>query len=120
MRPRGPTPREERDWKKWLSKRPKIVQELGERFPPWKLYRIKSTGHRAVLRSFGEDGTMTVTLSAEFNALLFERHVFGILPDDLEECDLPRPGEPLGALLTSDEVEINMDALRVLGRPGVG
>lgn len=56
---------------------------------------MRSTGHRVVAISFGEEeGTgrvvMRVAVLARFNpGLTFERQVFGIDPDDLEECDLP-------------------------------
>lgn len=50
-------------------------------------------------------------------ATRFDRSVFGIDPDDLEECDLPAPEERLGAALTQDEVGDNLDALRVMVRP---
>jgi hypothetical protein len=82
---------------------------------------MKSTGHRVTLYSSGEaeDGkvTLTVVVSAEFNMLAFERRVFGIDPDDLEACDLPAAEEPCGAVLSQDEVNDNLDVLRVLTRP---
>jgi hypothetical protein len=41
-----------------------------------------------------------VTVSGEFNFVVFPRRVFGVTPEDLEECDLPEKGEPCGAVLT--------------------
>ena len=41
--------------------------------------------------------TLTVIVSGRFNYVAFERRVFGIKPEDLEECDLPRADEPLGS-----------------------
>lgn len=118
MKPFKPSKAEERAWAKWVASRPPAVREVAERFFPWRLYRIKSSGHVAVLRSFCEDGTLTVTMSAKYNNLLFERYVFGVPPDDLEECDPPDPSEMLGKpLLSHDEVEMNIDALRVMMRP---
>lgn len=85
----------------WVAERPPHVRVVAERFQPWGLYRMKSTGHRVIVLSFGESEdqsvTLTVHISADFNHLMFERQVFGINPDDLEPCDLPAPDEPTGA-----------------------
>ena len=37
-----------------------------------------------------------------WNYLVFERRVFGVNPTDLEECDLPKDDEVLGAALTDE------------------
>lgn len=104
---------DEEGWKEWVAGRPPGVQALCERLPPDRLYRMKSTGNRVTLHSYAEDGTVTVNISADFNAVIFERQVFGINPDDLEECDLPRPDEPLGALLTEEaDIKAHIDAMR--------
>lgn len=91
-----PTPQQEASWRKWVADRPLCVRAVAERFQPWNLYRMKDTGHRVTLVSFGEDGTMRVFVSAKFNLVAFERQVFGVDPDSLEECDLPdlRSGVP--------------------------
>jgi hypothetical protein len=47
----------------------------------------------------------------------YEHSAFGIDPNDLEPCELPSPGEPLGSILTDEEFEQNIEALRVLIRP---
>ena len=47
--------------------------------------------------------TLTVNITGEFNLISFDQQVFGIDPDDLEECDLPVEGEPLGEALNEDE-----------------
>lgn len=116
-----PTLTQEREWKKWVASRPVGVRAVASRFEPWSLYRLKSTGHRVTVQSFGEteDGTVTLTVAVtgEFNKVLHERAVFGIDPNDLEPCNLPLPGEPLGADLSQTEVEENLDALRVMIRP---
>lgn len=94
-----PTPDELVEWEKWLAERPDLKQ-VEARYPPWKLYRMKSTGKRVVVSSFGtmEDGSVgfSVIVSAQFNRVSFEREVVGVLPDDLEECDLPTDDEPVG------------------------
>lgn len=79
---------------------------------------MKITGHRVFPVSFVEhpDGrvTLTVCVHARFNAIIFERNVFGIDPDDLEECDLPARGEEVGAVLQRTEVNsMTGDELRL-------
>jgi hypothetical protein len=112
-----PTVEEEKCWQDWISGRPAAMREILHRIDPWTLYRLKPTGQRVTFRSVFEDGTLSVYVSAEFNALAFERSVFGIKLDDLEECDLPEAREPVGALLTDQEVGENIDLLRVTIRP---
>jgi len=70
-----------------------------------------------VLSSISEDNTVTVNVLAEFNLLMHERQVFGIDPNDLEPCELPRPDENVGLLLTHADVEDNIDLLRFMVRP---
>jgi hypothetical protein len=118
MRFLTPTKKLEAEWRRWVRSLPdEKARETGEKVDPWTLYRIKSTGQRASVSSIFEDGTLSMVVSAEFNLVLFECRVFGILLDDIEECDLPDPSEPVGSALTSAEVEDNLGALRVLGRP---
>jgi hypothetical protein len=114
-----PTPEQEARWREWVTERPDAIREVAARFDPWSLYRMKSTGHRVTVYSYShsEPITLTVHVSGEFNRIDFERMVFGIDPDDLEPCELPGPDEALGALLTQEEVEENIDALRVAIRP---
>ena len=90
-------------WNEWVATRPQVVQELCHRLPPDRLYRMKSSGHRVTLYSYREDGTVTVVVSGKFNLVVFERLVFWISPDDLEECDLPGPDEKVGTALTNRE-----------------
>lgn len=93
----------EEEFRKWYDSRPPVIRELIDRFPIDRLYRIKSTGHRGTLCSYNEDGTMAVTLDGTFCRVDFARNVFGLLPEDIEECDLPGPDEPTGCLLVGDE-----------------
>lgn len=106
-------------WAKWVRSRPPAIRAVAEKFDPWSLYRMKSTGQRVRIYSFteGEPVTLTVLVLAEFNLVLFETQVFGIAPEDLEPCELPGATEPVGAVLQGDEVRHNIDALRVLVRP---
>ena len=116
-----PTKKQERRYAKWVASRPPHVRAVAERFDPWSLYRLKTSDHRVTVVSFGEELddsiTLTVHISAEFNFLMFERQVFGIKPDDLEPCDIPDADEVTGAMLTSEQVDKNIDALRVMVRP---
>lgn len=83
------------DWDAWLAERPQVIQDLAKRLPPNLLYRMRGK-HRVTLYSYEEDGTLSVHVSGQYNRVLFSRHVFGVLPDDLVECDLPGPDEDLG------------------------
>jgi hypothetical protein len=95
------------------------VRAVAERFDLWSLYRLKSSGHRVTIYSFRESDPVTVTVNVlgDFNALIFERQVFGVAPDDLEPCDLPSADELVGSVIPAGEVEENIDALRVIVRP---
>ena len=112
-----PTQAQEDGYRQWVRKLPKKPRAIAKRFDIWTLYRLKETGHRVMLHSFADDGTVTVIVSAKFNLVLHEREVFGIPPDQLEECDLPAADEEVGAALSSEEVAENLDAMRVLIRP---
>ena len=48
---------------------------------------------------------------------MFDREVFGIDPDTLELCDPPGDTEVVGTILTHDQVDENIDMLRVFMRP---
>jgi len=101
-------------WELWVDSRPPIIKELARRFPPWELFRLKSSGHRVFAYSYAEDGTLTVVVSGKFNAVLLERRVFGIRPDDLEPCELPTPGEPLGSVAKTPEEALLMIKARCI------
>lgn len=98
-----PTDDDRAGWAEWLAERPERIRAVAQRFEPWKLYRLKSSNHRVTVVSFDQpkDESQSVTLkvhvSGDFNLVAFERTVFGILPEDLEECDLPGSGEPVGS-----------------------
>ena len=117
-----PTKEEIAAWEEFVQSRPEKVRVVAEKFKPWKLYLNKPSNHRCVLYSFSENGendpvTMTVDITGEYNLILHDRRVFGVKPEDLEECDLPLPGETLGSILTQKQVEENIDFLRQLIRP---
>jgi len=109
-----PTQAQVEEWKAWVAERPEVVREIAERLEPWSLYRLKTTDQRVTLYSISEDGTVTVDVTGQFNPSLFERRVFGIDPDDLEPCELPTPGEPLGM-----ELRLTRGYYSYLPTPGI-
>ena len=104
-------------WKEWVATRPDVVRKIAERLEPWSLYRLKDTGQRVTLYSISEDGTVTVDITGQYNAMLFDRQVFGINPNDLEPCALPAKHEVTGTMMTADDVDDNIDMLRATIRP---
>jgi len=104
-------------WREWVATRPLSVQALCDRLPPDRLYSLKSSNHKVTIYSYSEDGTVTVNVSGDFNAVIFERQVFGIKPEDLEECDLPPADAILGAVLTD---EASIEAVLPLMRAAMG
>jgi hypothetical protein len=98
-----PTEEQRAGFMEWRTTRPKVVQDLIDRFPPWTLFMIKDTRHRCTIYSYNEDGTLTVSITGQFNLINFGRRVFGIHPDDLVECDLPHPDELLGITFTEEQ-----------------
>lgn len=107
-----PSEDELKDWAEWLKEH-SVVREVAEKFPPWELFRLKSTGHRARVSAYFEDGTVQVAITGEYNLIAFARNVFGINPDDLEPCDLPAPGEKLGVTMTPEEQLAYTNARRI-------
>jgi hypothetical protein len=96
------TPEQQAEWDAWVASRPPVIQRLATKYPPTKLYRI-NTGHRVVIYSYSEDGTVTVAVLGKYNAIAFERRVFGVKAGELVECDLPPPDEPVGAVIEDPE-----------------
>ena len=96
-----PTDEQCAEWDAWVETRPAVIQQMAARLKPWLLFRMKSTGQRVYPYSFNEEGTCTVVLSGRFNLVMIESKVFGIDPDDLEECELPGPDDRVGILLSS-------------------
>src|SRR5579872_7076548 len=115
-----PSPEQACAYRDWVRSRPEHVRVVAERFDPWSLYRLKETGHRVTIYSFseGKDGrvTLTVNITGQFNAIDFDRRVFGINPDDLEPCELPAEGELVGTMFTDEK---DVDAYIDLIRPSV-
>lgn len=71
-------------WAKWLVEHAE-VRELAEKYPPNYIYRLKTTGQLVILRSYCENGEVSIVVPVVLNAWpLATKHVFGINPDDLE------------------------------------
>jgi hypothetical protein len=117
------TPEMIQHWDEWVSTRPEVVRKIAEKLKPWELYWLPCGdghplgGHRVTIHSISEDGTVTVDVTGDFNKIMFGRRVFGIDPADLTPCDLPPPDEELGEVLTQEEANDNLDAMRVMVRP---
>jgi hypothetical protein len=90
-------------WHEWLASRPPVIQELAAKLPGDRLYRIKDTGHRGTIHSYHENSTVTLLVDGRFNRVLFSRKVFGLSPEELEECDLPSADEQLGDFSAESE-----------------
>jgi len=88
---------DQKEWKEWVDGRPVKMRAMCINLSPNRLYKMKSTGHRVMIYSFSEDLTVTVLVSKIYNAVAFERKVFGVDPDDLEECKLPDADELTGS-----------------------
>jgi hypothetical protein len=99
-----PTEQQKSEWDEWVKSRPDRIREIAEKVFPWKLYKLKNGGHRVTVYSIDEPKdkntipTLKVTVSGDYNLVVFERTVFGIKLEDLEECDLPSPDEPVGSM----------------------
>ena len=101
------------EWEEWVSTRPEVVQDLCRRFPPDRLYRIGDDGSRGTIYSYSENGTITLSVTGQYNRIMFDRNVFGLDPNTLHECDLPGPDEELGAALTErEDIDTYLDMMR--------
>ncbi len=98
-----------KSWAEWCETRPCNVRRVAEKCPPWKLFRM-DTGHRVTVTSYQEREasphtvSVTVAVTGEYNRVRFARQVFGIDPDELEECDLPGDDEELGEEIARENV----------------
>lgn len=100
------TEEQKKETAEWLATRPPVIQEMFAKKPPDRLYRIPS-GHRVYVIAYDEDETVRVVVSGKYNAVVFDRQVFGIPLDDLVECDPPGPADVVGTLIT-DETQVKV------------
>lgn len=83
----------QQEWDAFVAGLPPVVKALCEKLPPDRLYRLNTTGQRGMIHSYSEDGTVTMNFPAEFNPCsIFPLQVFGLDPNDIEECDDLRRG----------------------------
>lgn len=68
----------------WCATRPEIVRKNAEMLPPWKSYRLKSTGQNAQPIAYAEDGTVRANCWQEWCPELTAVQVFGLDPNDFE------------------------------------
>lgn len=92
------TPEQEEESRKWLEEKPQAIRDMVAKIPPDRLYRIKPDGKRVCIYAYAENGTVSVIVSGKYNLVAMDRLVFGVKPEDLEECDLPGPDEKVGLL----------------------
>ena len=83
------------EWNDWVATRPKIIQQLCKELPPNRLFRLGNK--RVFVTSYEEDGTVSVQISHEFNPLTIDYGVFGVHPQELNECELPTQDELYGS-----------------------
>lgn len=85
------TERQEKIWADWVAARPQVIQDIIAKydFRFDRLYRLKTTGQRVLISEYYEDGTVVVSVLQKFNRgyMPLDKAVFGIKPEDLEECD---------------------------------
>lgn len=77
-------------WEEWVATRPSTIQELCRKFPPFRMYIMKNTGHMVSIVSYDEhkegEHTLTVYVGKKDNSsVLFSRRVFGVKPENLVE-----------------------------------
>jgi len=99
MRWTNPTDAQRAEFAAWIAERPDHVRAVAERFDPWTMYRLTTTGQRCRVIGFHEsEGPTPVTLYiyAEHPTLgeITGRNVFGIEPETVvpwTEADEPEP-----------------------------
>ena len=104
---------QQKEWNDWVATRPQVIKDLIKKVSPTTLYRLKSTGQRVFVISYAENGTVSVAYSGKYNLVDFEQQIFGILPEELEECELPLPDEKVGVICdTPEKVEAEIARVR--------
>lgn len=91
-----PTPEERASWEEWLASAPERVRAVAAKFKPWRPYRLMPHGTIVVIHCVDEPEderepiTIQVDVTSELNeSVTFDRRVFGVLPEDLEEWPGP-------------------------------
>lgn len=86
-----PRPDQKALWLEWVTERPDSIRAVAERFHPWELYKLTSTGQIVTVASFsepGEDGRPTIRVNiighSEHDLPMPVYGVFGLDADELE------------------------------------
>ena len=63
------TEEQKKEFSAWVYDRPPIIQEMAAKYPPNRLYRLKSGSGklRVIIRSYEENETVTVSVTGEYN-----------------------------------------------------
>jgi hypothetical protein len=99
-----PEERHRASFEEWRAALPEDLRKVAERFHPWTLYRLKSTGHYVAFHMINGPndispsmGKITVQVSIPVEAnrgrVTENRIVFGVDPDDLEEIEALPEGD---------------------------
>lgn len=85
--PAMPEPNEQEisAWKEWVASRPDSVREICERLPPWHYYDMPKTGQIVIIKSYSEDGTVSVQIAGDRISIpvIVPFGVFGVPAGDL-------------------------------------
>jgi len=95
-----PTDEQRAGWASWVAEKPDGVRGVVADFPPWGLFRLKTTGQYVYVVAFDEIESVTpapgimvvrlqVAVTSEYNVCSRDRVVFGIVPGDLEAVTHP-------------------------------
>lgn len=76
----GWTDEQRKAWEEWVATRPPVIQEMCRLRPINTLYRVIATGQMVMVRSYCEDGTLTLFVLSGCGG-----EAFGFRPEDLEE-----------------------------------
>lgn len=87
-----PTPLERATWDAWIGDLPEAVRLVAEKLKPWRPYVFKPTGALVVIYCVDQpdDATQPITLQVDVTSalnegVLFDRRVFGVKLEDVEE-----------------------------------
>lgn len=78
-----PTQEMRDEWQAWVEGRPPVVRAIAEKLPPWRPYRLTTTGQICRVQAFAEDGTVRIVAEHPTLGEFTRRSVFGIDPATL-------------------------------------
>jgi hypothetical protein len=90
MRVFEPLKSHERIYQRWLAGEPEVIRKVAERFDPWTLYLMRSTGKKVMVRAFVASGDLRMvllrvsTIDVDAETLLGVESISNVDPDDLE------------------------------------